>query len=48
LSPIQQDDFNYVIPQREAEFVRLDAVMMVHAVSVAAGVILALRESACF
>ena len=48
MPPIQQDDFDYVIPQREAEFVRLDTVMMIHAVSVAAGVILALRESACF
>ena len=31
LPPVQQDDFNYVVPQREAKFVRLDAIMMVHA-----------------
>ena len=48
MPPVEQDDFDYVIPQREAEFVRLDAGMMVHAARVAAGAILALRESACF
>jgi hypothetical protein len=31
LPPIEQDDLNYVIPQGQAEFVWLNAVMMVHA-----------------
>jgi len=48
LPPVEQDDFDHIVPQRQAEFVRLDAIMGIHAVSVAAGAILALRESACF
>jgi len=48
LPPVEQDDLDHIVPQRQAKLVGLNAIMMVHAVSVAAGVILALRETACF